>query len=188
MRYTYAERAGVDRRGGQIIEVKLRRNLAWNRLKTQSAGDTDKTLNQSLSPGIKSALGVYQCQPPDAVDAEIAQTNTKLQSQQQQEAAQLKALQQTQTKAAEAQRLRREMDAIRGRTKDAEDRIQELENTQGPLDKEAIQKLKDEKRKLAADHQAKRKQLDALSKAAKEAQKRQQDINKTRLSKAPWPS
>ena len=75
------------------------------------------------------------------------------------------------------------MDAIRGRTKDAEDRIQQLEDTQGPLDKEAIQRLKDEKRKLAADHQAKRKQLDTLAKAAKQAQKLQQDINKTRLSK-----
>ena len=75
------------------------------------------------------------------------------------------------------------MDAIRGRTKDAEDRIQQLEDTQGPLDKKAIQRLKDEKRKLAAVHQAKRKQLDALAKAAKETQKLQQDINKTRLSK-----
>ena len=69
------------------------------------------------------------------------------------------------------------MEAIRGRTKDVADRMQELEDTQGPLDKDAIQKLKDEKRKLAADHQAKRKQLDALAKAA------QQDINKTILSK-----
>ena len=63
------------------------------------------------------------------------------------------------------------------------DRIQQLENTHGPLDKDAIHRLKDEKRKLAADHQAKRKQLDALAKAAQEAQKLQQDINKTILSK-----
>ena len=68
-------------------------------------------------------------------------------------------------------------------TKDVADRMQELEDTQGPLDKEAIQKLKDEKRKLAADHQAKRKQLDALAKEAQQAQKLQQDINKTILSK-----
>ena len=53
----------------------------------------------------------------------------------------------------------------------------------GPLDKEAIQKLKDEKKKLANDHKEKPKQLDALAKAVKEAQTLQQDINKTRLSK-----
>ena len=75
------------------------------------------------------------------------------------------------------------MEAIRGRTKDAEDRIQQLEDTQGPLNKDVIQNLKDEKRKLAADHQAKRKQLDALAEAAQQAKKLQQDINKTRLSK-----
>ena len=106
-----------------------------------------------------------------------------LQDLQQQEETQRKALQQAETKAAEAQRLRREMDAIRGRTKDVTDRMQELEDTQGPLDKDAIQKLKDEKRKLATEHQAKRKQLDALAKAAQQAQKLQQDINKTLLSK-----
>ena len=182
LKYTTAARAGIQGRGGKIIEVKLRKNTAWNRLKTKSARDTDKTLNQSLSPGIKEALGVTL--QPDEVDAALAEANKVLQEQQKQEAAQLKALHQAQTKADEAQRLRREMDAIRARTKDVADRMQELEDAQGPLHKDAIQKLKDEKRKLAADHQAKRKQLDALAKAAKEAQKLQQDINKTRLSRA----
>ena len=83
------------------------------------------------------------------------QNNETLQDFQKQEEAQRKALQQAETKAAEAQRLRREMEVIRGRTKDVADRMQELEDTQGPLDKDAFQKLKDEKRKLAADHQAK---------------------------------
>ena len=102
---------------------------------------------------------------------------------QNQEAAQLEALNQAQTKADEAQRLRREMAAIRDRTKDTEAQLQLLEDTHGPLDRDAIQKLKDEKRKLATDHQKKRKQLDSLAKAPKEAQKLQQDINKTRLRK-----
>ena len=182
LRYKHAPRAGGRGRGGQIIEVKLRENTAWHRLMTKSAGDTDKTLNQSLSNPLKEALGVDL--QPDEVDAAMAEANKALQEQQKQEAAQLKALNQAQTKADEAQRLRREMDAIRQRTKDAEDRIQQFEDTQGPLDKEAIQKLKDEKKQLAADHQTKRKQLDALAKAAQQAQKLQQDINKTRLSKA----
>ena len=163
-----------------IIEIKLRNKEKWYPLFTKSRGDENKTFNQSLIPGIQRALGAYQ---PKQLDAEIAAKNAALQDLQKQEKAQRKALQQAETKAAEEQRLRREMDAIRGRIKDVEDRRQELENTQGPLDKDAIQKLKDEKRKLAADHQAKRKQFDALAKAAQQAQKLQQEINKTILSK-----
>ena len=40
------------------------------------------------------------------------------------------------------------MDAIRGRTQEIADRMQELEDAHGPLDTESIQKLKDEKQKL----------------------------------------
>ena len=184
VRYVHAPRAGAEGSGGEVIEVKFRNKDKWYRLKTQSAGDTDKTLSKSLPPNLKKLLGVPDPPSKDADDEELDQTNAVLQDFHKQEAAQLKALHQAQTKAAEAQQLRREMDAIRGRTKDIADRMQELEDTQGPLDKDAIQKLKDEKRKLAADHQAKRKQLDALAKAAQQAKKLQQDINKTRLSKA----
>ena len=162
--------------GGSIIEVKYHTSDKWYPLFTKSRGDSEKTINTSLPKQIQNALGESETE-------EFNKTNSKLQDLQKQEAAQLKELHRAQTKAIEAQRIRREMDAIRGRTKDAEDRIQQLEDTQGPLDKDAIQKLKDEKRKLAADHQAKRKQLDALAKTAKQAQKLQQDINKTRLSK-----
>ena len=180
-RYKEAERSG-----GLIIEVKYHtaKDSTWMPLLTKSRGDVNKTLNQSLANRVKDALGKPNLSSKDAVDEEIAATNAVLQERQKQEEAQLKALHQAQTKADEAQQLRREMNAIRGRTKDAEERIQQFEDTHGPLDKEAIQKLKDEKRKLAADHQAKRKQLDALAEEAQKAQKLQQDINKTRLSKA----
>ena len=182
LEFRYKEAA---RSGGLIIEVKYHsaKDSTWMPLLTKSRGDVDKTLNQSLANRVKDALGKPAPPSKDAVDEEIAATNRALQEQETQEAAQLKALHQAQTKADEAQRLRREMDAIRKRTKDAEYRMQELEDTQGPLDKVSIQKLKDEKRKLAADHQAKRKQLDALAQAAQQAQKLQQDINKTRLNK-----
>ena len=173
---------------GLVIEVKYRAKKGWYTLLTKSRGDTEKTPNKSLLPGIKQELKPYR--PPlssretqDAADAEIAATNTALQDLQKQEETQRQALQQAETKANEAQRLRREMDVIRGRTKDVTDRMQELEDTQGPLYKDAIQKLKDEKRKLATEHQAKRKQLDVLAKAGQQAQKLQQDINKTILSK-----
>ena len=182
-RYTHADKAGINGKGGEVIEVKFRNKNTWYRYKTQSAGDVDKTLNQSLPPNLKRFLGEPNRPLKDAVDEEIDKTNAALQDLQKQEEAQRKALQQAETKATEAQRLRREMEAIRGRTKDVADRMQKLEDTQGALDEDAIQKLKDEKRKLAADHQAKRKQLDALAKAAQKAQKLQQDISKTILSK-----
>ena len=183
VRYEHAPRAG-EGGGGQVIEVKMRKDSKWYRLKTKSKGNADKTLNKSLPKTIKRLLGDPTPLSPDVLDKEIEQTNAALQEQQTKEAALLKALNQAQTKASEAQHLHRELDALRGRNKDVEDRIQQLEDTQGPLDTEAIQKLKDEKKRIAADHQAKRKQLDALVKAAQQSQNLQQTINKTRLSKA----
>ena len=178
-RYKFAPRAGGG--GGEaILEVSMKEKDKWYPLYTKSPGDDVKTLNKSLPKEILAALGPYE---PDVLDAALAEANTALQELQNQEASQLKDLHQAQTKADEAQQLRREMDAIRKRTKETEDRIQQLEDTHGPLDKEAIQKLKDEKKKLANDHKEKPKQLDALAKAVKEAQTLQQDINKTRLSK-----
>ena len=162
--------------GGQIIVVNYHTSDKEYPLYTKSRGDAEKTLNTSLPKRIKDALG-------KSVTEELNETNAQLQELQDQEKAQRKALQQAETKAAEAQRLRREMDAIRDRTTDISARMQQLENTHGPLDKDAIQKLKDEKRSLETDHQEKRKQLDAAAKSAKQAQKLQQDINKTRLSK-----
>ena len=140
-------------KGGVIMEIKYHtaEDTTWAPIYTKSRGDTEKTFNTTLPKRVKDALGV-PTPSKDAVDKAIDQTNTVLQNLQKQKETQRKALQQAETKAAEAQRLRREMDAIRGRTKDVADRMQELEDTQGPLDKDAIQKLKDEKRKLAADH------------------------------------
>ena len=166
--------------GGHIIMVKYHTIEKWYPLYTKSRGDDEKTINKSLSKQIKDALGKSRT---DDVDDDIDKTNAALQDLQKQEETQRNELQKAGQKAAEAQRLRREMDAIRGRTKDVEDHIQELEDTQGPLDKTAIQKLKDEKRNLEADHKAKRKQLDAVAKAAQQAKKLQQEINKTILSK-----
>ena len=162
--------------GGKIIMVKYHNSDKEYPLYTQSRGDTERTLNTSLPKRIKDALG-------KSVTEEFNETNAQLQELQDQEAEQRKALQQAEERAAEAQRLHREMDAIRARITDISARRQQLEDAHGPLDKEVIQKLKDENRSLEADHQEIRKQRDAAAKAAKEAQKLQQDINKTRLSK-----
>ena len=166
----------APRSGGAILEVKFHTREKWYPLYTKSKGDEEKTLNIRLPKENKQALG-------KSTDDEIAETNATLEDLAKQEETQQREFQQAQTKAAEAQRLRRDMDAIRGRIKEVADRMQELENTHGPLNKDGIQKLKDENQKLETEHQAKRKQLDELAKTAKEAQKLQQDINKTRLSK-----
>ena len=113
-----------------------------------------------------------------------SKANAELASLNQQEKEQTQQLQQTENRAEVAQRIRRKMDEIRGRMKDNEDRMQELKEAHGALDKDSIQKLKDENRKLTTEHQAQRKKLDALAKAAKESQKAQQALNKTRLIKA----
>ena len=170
-RYEKAEKSG-----GQIIMVKYHTSDKEYPLYTKSRGDTEKTLNTSLPKQIKDALG-------KSVTEELNETNAQLQDLENQEKAQLKAFRQAEEGAAEAQRLRQKMNAIRARIADNSARMQQLEDTHGPLDKEAIQKLKDEIRSLEADHQEKRKQLDAAAKAAKPAQKFQQDINKTRLRK-----
>ena len=75
------------------------------------------------------------------------------------------------------------MSAIRNRMQDTANQIQEIENAQGPLDSDAIQKLKDEKRKLETEHKTKRKELNTLAKTADQARKLQQELNKTRLRK-----
>ena len=85
-------------RGG-IIEVKYYSSEKWDPLFTKSPGDTQKTSNKSLPKRVQAALGPYTPTQPDAVDEEIAATNKALQDQQTQEAAQLKALHQAQTKA-----------------------------------------------------------------------------------------
>ena len=166
----------APRSGGAIIEVRYHNSDKWYTLYTKSRGDLEKTINTALSARIRDALGKSTTDEINEANAELARLD-------QQEKTQQRSFQQAETKAAEKQRLRRDMDAIRAQIQKVADRMQELENDHGPLDEKSIQKLKDDKQKLATEHQKKRKQLDALAKKAKEAQKLQQDLNKTRLVK-----
>ena len=59
-----------------------------------------------------------------------------------------KQLEQLEQRAAESQKLRRDMDAITNRIKDDDNRIRELEDAHGPLDTEKIQRLKNERGRL----------------------------------------
>ena len=80
------------------------------------------------------------------------------------------------------QTLRQEMDADRKRMKQLEDEIRELEDRNGPLDEDAIQKLKDEKKKLEAEHQRKREQYDRAYADKQRALQLQVDINDLKLA------
>ena len=166
----------APRSGGAVIEVRYHTSETWYRLYTKSKGDTEKTLNTALPKQIQQALG-------KSTDEEITELNAALKTIEQQEKTEQNQLRQKENRAEEAQRLRREMDAIRNRIQEKDNKKQELENAHGPLDSDAIQKLKDEKSKLETEHQEKRKELNALAKAADEKRKRQQERNKTRLLK-----
>ena len=162
--------------GGAVIEVRYHTSDKWYRLFTQSKGNDQKTLNTGLPKQISQALG-------KSTTESINETNATLKTLQQQEKAEEKQLCQTQSAAEEAQRLKQAMSIIRNRMQDNANQIQEIENAQGPLDSDAIQKLKDEKKKLETEHKTKRKELNTLAKTADQARKLQQELNKTRLRK-----
>ena len=162
--------------GRYVIEVKYHTSDKWYRLFTKSKGNDQKTLNTALPKQISQALG-------KSTTESINETNTTLKTLEQQEKTEEKQLRQTQSAAEEAQRLKQEMSAIRNRIQEGDNQIQELENAHGPLDSDAIQKLKDEKRNLEKEHQIKRKELNTLAKTADQARKLQQEINTTRLRK-----
>ena len=164
------ERGGLGKR----IEVKMRNSTTWYPLETKSKRDTEMSFNKNLPKGIKKALG-----PPRVV--QITVTKQALSRNQNELAAKRKQLEQVEQSAAEAQKLRRDLDALRNIINDDDDRIRELEEAHGPLDTERIQRLKDEKRALESDHQSKRQQLSQLQKNAKQADKIQKDIDKLML-------
>ena len=77
---------------------------------------------------------------------------------------------------------RQEMDALRNQTRQLDEEIRELEDKAGPLDEEAIQRLKDKKRALEEEHQRKREQLDQANADAKTALQLQVEINDLKLA------
>ena len=174
VRYFEGPRAGMDGRGGEVIEVKFRNKDKWYRLKTKSAGDTDKTFNKSIPSGIQQALGKTLT---DQVDG----TKTSLDKNQKELAAKQKQLKQVQQRAAESQKLKSDIDAVKKRITDVDDKIRKLEDAHGSLDEERIQRLKDENRALESDRQSQRQQLSQLQKAAKQADELHKDIDKLKL-------
>ena len=138
MRYKVAPRAGGGG-GGAIIEVKMSGKDKWYRLYTKTRGASSKSFNDHLPKEIKNAYG-------KSLVEQFNDTNTLLDRNQKKLAEKQKQLEQVEQGAGEAQKLHRDLDAIRNRIKDDDDRIRELEDAHGSLDTEEIQRLKDEKR------------------------------------------
>ena len=169
-RYRTTPRAG-EGGGGAILEVSMKGKDKWYPLYTKSCGDVDKSFNESLPKEIKTALG-------KSLEAQFNDTNTALQAKQNELAAKQKQLEQAEQRAAESQKLRRDMDALTNHINDADARMRELEDAHGSLNTEAIQRLKDEKRALEGEKQSKRQQLSQLQKNAKQADKIRTEVDK----------
>ena len=162
-RYKTAPRAGGGG-GGAVIEVAMQGKDKWYRLYTKSPGDVGKSFNESLPKEIKTALG-------KSLDEQFNDTNAALQEKENELVAKQKQLERAAQRAAESQKLKRDMDALTNQIKDIDAQIQQLEDEHGPLNEDAIQKLKDDKRKWESDKQTKRQELSELQKLAKQADK-----------------
>ena len=145
-------------------------------LYTEDKVSKTEKLNPKLTKEIRKALGESTLDKVSVLQKErdrnrraiVEKTNRKKQLE---EAAQ------------EVQETRRqEMDALRNQTRQLDEEIWELEDKAGPLDEEAIQRLKDEKRALEEEHQRKREQLDQANADAKTALQLQVEINDLKLA------
>ena len=149
----------ASRSGGAIIEVSMREKDKWYLLLTKRRGADSKSFNESLPKEIQKALG-------KSLDEQFNDTNTALKEKQNELDEKQKQLEQDdEQRAAESQKLRRDMDAITNQIRDKDASIRELEDTHGrPLDTEAIQKLKVEKKMLEGEKRSKDKELAQLRK------------------------
>ena len=144
-------------------------------LYTTQQGTGIERLNPKLPLEILRALG------ESAVDQSVA-----LQQERGRNSQEIRAKTQTKQQLEEAaqnvQTLRQEMDALRNQSRQLDAEIRELEDRTGPLDEEAIQKRKDEKRALEAEHQRKRAQYERAYADAQRALQLQVEINDLKLA------
>ena len=95
-------------------------------------------------------------------------------------AAKQKQKKQLEQKADEKQKLSRDMDSLTNEIRDVDEQKRELEDAHGPLDTEAIQKLKDEKRALEAEKKTIKQQLSQLQKDITQYNKIQEEVDQLR--------
>ena len=87
---------------------------------------------------------------------------------------------QLEQKADEKQKLSRDMDSLTNEIRDVDEQKRELEDAHGPLDTEAIQKLKDDKRALEAKKKTIKQQLSQLQKDITQYNKIQEEVEQLR--------
>ena len=95
-------------------------------------------------------------------------------------AAKQKQKKQIEQKADEKQKLSREMDSLTNEIRDVDEQKRELEDAHGPLDTEAIQKLKDDKRALEGEKKTMQQQIKQLQKDITQYNKIQEEVDQLR--------
>ena len=95
-------------------------------------------------------------------------------------AAKQKQKKQLEQKADEKQKLSRDMDSLTNEIRDVDEQMRELEDAHGPLDTEAIQKLKDEKRALEGEKKTIQQQISQLQKDITQYNKIQEEVDQLR--------
>ena len=164
-----------DKKGTPRLWIKMAgRGKKAYPLYTQSAVTRQLRENPQLSQEMKAYLGKTLLDQIDDFRQERDRKQKEL-------AAKQKQKQQLEKTLENRDKLHRDLDAMRKRIQDDDDRIRELEEAHGPLNTEEIQRLKEEKRALESDHQSKRQQMSQLQKNAKQADEIQKDIDKLRL-------
>ena len=139
-------------------------------LYTSEKGTNIERVNPKLPKEILKALGESTLDQASRIQQERDRNSQEI-------CEKTQTKQQLEEAAQNMRTLQRDMDAIRNRSRQLEENIRELEDKAGPLDEEAIQKWKDEKKALEAEHQRKREQYDQAYAAAQRALKLQVDIN-----------
>ena len=144
-------------------------------LYTTKANPNSRRLNPEIPPDLRAALGESALDQATTLQQE-RDTNLREIVQKKNKLVQLEEA------AQEVQERRQDLKNLRDRLKRLDDDIRELEDKAGPLDEEAIQRLKDEKRAFEAEHQRKREQLDQANADAKTALQLQVEINDIKLA------
>ena len=139
------------------------------------ANPNSRRLNPEIPPDLRAALGESALDQATTLQQE-RDTNLREIVQKRNKLVQLEEA------AQEVQERRQDLKNLRDRLKRLDDDIRELEDKAGPLDEEAIQRLKDEKKALEAEHQRKREQLDQANADAKTALQLQVEINDIKLA------
>ena len=139
------------------------------------ANPSSRRLNPEIPPDLRAALGESALDQATTLQQE-RYTNLREIVQKRNKLVQLEET------AQEVQERRQDLKNLRDRLKRLDDDIRELEDKAGPLDEQAIQRLKDEKRAFEAEHQRKREQLDQANADAKTALQLQVEINDIKLA------